>query len=97
MNYVSKKGFFNNFLQKFPVSISDHQLILYLNELTSFQDSHKYIKKNEIENLKNLEEIIKNNFELQENSHLEKPLALIIYCLSIPMLFLIVLNRLINI
>ena len=65
--------------------MSDHQLILYIDELMNFQESPKLIKSLDIENLKNLQKIIEKNFDFQENSEITKPIALIIFCLTISM------------
>ena len=51
----------------------------------NFQESPKLIKSLDIENLKNLQKIIEKNFDFQENSEITKPIALIIFCLTISM------------
>lgn len=64
-------------------------MVSFLDEMTNFGDSHKHLNL-DLGKLKPLEEFVKRNFLINEDSKLFNPLIAIIYCLKIPLYFFMI-------
>ena len=56
-----------------------------MNELLDFETSRKLIREDDISDLKPLEKLIEENFEIPEHSEILRPISIIVFSLSIPM------------
>lgn len=76
---------FFNLLNKFHLIISEHQFILFLDEIMQFEEAYKYLAFLYYDDLSILEPFVRKSFDLEENSNLLKPVLIIEYCLSMPL------------
>lgn len=78
-----KKGLFFVFLKRFPVSVSENQLAIYLKQLLDLETSKKLIKEADIKELEPAKKLISKNFEIEENSDILRPLQILVFCLAV--------------